>query len=183
MWKRLIGTRRDPALTVARVALGIAILPHGAQKLLGWFGGYGVAGTVEYFSQALGIPAPLTLLVIFVEFFGALALIGGLLGRVAALGTGAVMVGAALMVHLPNGFFMNWSGGQGGEGFEYHILALGLSLAVMIGGSGALSVDRLLGRRGPGKQAEPVPDEGRPAEAGRRGTGQRPRREPAGATA
>jgi putative oxidoreductase len=178
MWKRLIHTRHDWALTAARLALGIAILPHGAQKLLGWFGGHGVSGTIGYFSEALGIPAPLTLAVIFVEFFGALALIFGALGRVAALGTGTVMVVAALLVHLPNGFFMNWSGSQGGEGFEYHILALGLSLAVMIGGSGAASVDGLV-RGSTDETREAVPERVR-VDARRRAAGERRRREPAG---
>lgn len=176
MWKQLIDTRREWALTVARLALGIAILPHGAQKLLGWFGGAGVGGTIGYFSDAFGIPAPLTVGVIFVEFFGALALIFGALGRVAALGTGTVMVVAALLVHLPNGFFMNWSGAQAGEGFEFHILAVGLSLAVMIGGSGAASLDRLIaGSSSEGQVTRPVGrDRSRaPAREGRR-------REPAG---
>ncbi len=144
MWKRLIETPEDWKLTFARLALGLVIFPHGAQKLLGWFGGGGFGGTMGFFTETLGIPAALALLVIAFEFFGSLALIVGALARPAAAAIGGIMMVAALMVHLPNGFFMNWTGAQGGEGFEYHILAAALALVVTIGGAGALSVDRSL---------------------------------------
>jgi len=144
MLKRIVNTADDRALLIARLALGLVIFPHGAQKLLGWFGGAGLADTISYFADALGIPAPITLLVVVIEFFGALALIVGALSRLAALGVAAVMVGAVLTVHVSNGFFMNWAGAQAGEGFEYHLLALALAAAVMLKGGGALSVDRKL---------------------------------------
>ncbi|UCF20001.1 MAG: DoxX family protein [Gemmatimonadota bacterium] len=146
MWKKLIETPRDWKLTLARLALGIVIFPHGAQKLLGWFGGSGFGGTMGFLTETLGIPAALGLLVIFFEFFGSLALIVGALARPMAAAIGGIMVTAALIVHWPNGFFMNWSGSQGGEGFEFHILAAALALVVTVGGAGALSLDRLLAR-------------------------------------
>jgi putative oxidoreductase len=147
MWNRLLRTDADYATTLARLALGIVILPHGAQKLLGWFGGGGVSGTIGFFQSAWGIPAALTVLVIAAESFGALALIMGLAGRFAALGIAAVMTGAVLLQHASVGFFMNWTGTQAGEGFEFHLLAVGLALVVAIKGSGALSIDRVLASR------------------------------------
>ena len=114
MWNRIIDTQQDWKLTLARLALGIMIFPHGAQKLLGWFGGGGYEGSMGFLTGALGIPAALAFLVIFFEFFGGLALIVGALARPAAAAVGGIMVVAAFIVHLPNGFFMNWSGAQGG---------------------------------------------------------------------
>jgi putative oxidoreductase len=144
-FSNVIATTDDPAALVLRVALGLVMFPHGAQKLLGWFGGYGFAGTVGGFAS-MHIPPAVTVLVIAIEFLGSIALIAGVLGRAAALGVIAVMAGAVSMVHLPNGFFMNWSGQQAGEGFEYHLLVIAMAVAVMIRGSGALSVDRALSR-------------------------------------
>jgi len=147
MLKKLMGTSDDYGVAVVRVALGLVMLPHGAQKLFGWFGGHGFNATMEAFTGQMGIPAPFAVLAIAAEFLGGLGLMVGLLGRVAALGVFSVMVVAALQFHLAMGFFMNWSGTQKGEGFEYHILAAAMALAVMIKGSGALSLDRLLARR------------------------------------
>ncbi len=141
--KRLLATYDSWALAGARLALGLVMFPHGAQKMLGWFGGPGFSATMGFFTKQ-GIPSVLAFLAIVAEFFGSLGLIVGLLGRVAAFGIFCVMVVAIVIVHLPNGFFMNWSGQQAGEGFEYHMLAIGLALAVMIGGSGAMSFDRAL---------------------------------------
>lgn len=131
----------------ARLALGIVIFPHGAQKLLGWFGGPGLEPTLAFFSQSLGLPPALGVLVVGAEFLGGLALILGAFSRVAAIGIAAIMLGAVLTVHAPNGFFMNWYGAQQGEGFEYHLLALGLAAATLIAGSGAFSIDRVIARR------------------------------------
>lgn len=129
---------------MARAALGVVMFPHGAQKLLGWFGGYGWTGTMGFLTAKVGLPAPVASLVILIESLGSLALVAGFAGRVMAAGVAAVMIGAVATVHLANGFFMNWAGSQAGEGFEYHILAIALALVVMIGGSGAASVDRAL---------------------------------------
>ncbi len=146
MWKALIRTGDDTVAAVLRIALGIVILPHGLQKTLGWFGGGGVGGTLQFFDQAFGVPAVPTLLVIAAESLGALGLIVGLFSRVAAAGVGLVMLGAVYLVHWNVGFFMNWGGGQAGEGFEYHILALAIAAAVVVKGSGPLSLDRVLSR-------------------------------------
>jgi putative oxidoreductase len=142
--RRVLATEGDWGATVARVALGAVMLPHGAQKLLGWFGGYGFQGTMGFLTTQAGLPYPIALLVILIESIGALALVLGLAGRVMAAGVAAVMVGAVATVHLANGFFMNWTGAQAGEGFEFHILAIALALVVMLRGSGAASVDRAL---------------------------------------
>jgi putative oxidoreductase len=117
------------------------ILPHGLQKLLGLFGGAGFSGTVDFFVGS-GLPAAIAILIIIGESFGALGLIFGFLSRVAAFGLTLIMLGAIFMVHLQNGFFMNWFGNQSGEGFEYHLLALGLSLVILIKGGGKWSIDR-----------------------------------------
>ena len=117
---------------------------HGAQKLLGWFGGYGFTGTMGFFTQQMHIPAPFAFLAICAEFFGGLGLIVGLLSRIAAFGIVCNMLVAVATVHVHNGFFMNWTGQQKGEGFEYHLLALALLLVVLVKGAGALSIDHAL---------------------------------------
>jgi putative oxidoreductase len=133
-------TDDDASALVARLALGIVILPHGLQKLLGMFGGAGFTATVDYFVSS-GLPAFLAVLIIIGEAFGALGLILGFLSRVAALGITIIMLGAILTVHIKFGFFMNWAGTQAGEGFEFHILAIGLGLVVLLKGGGLWSVD------------------------------------------
>jgi len=146
MFKKLLATPNSPALTVVRVTLGAVIFAHGAQKALGWFGGSGPSGTIGFFDQALGIPAVLTVGVIAAEFLGGLGLIVGALGRVAAAAVIAVMLGAVALVHFQNGFFMDWSGQQAGQGFEFHLLVIAMAFAVVLRGSGALSIDRVLVR-------------------------------------
>ncbi len=144
MIKKLLETNDDIAGFVLRVLLGVVMFPHGAQKLLGWFGGYGFSGTMGFFTGKLGIPAVFVFLVIMSEFFGSLALFAGAITRLAAFGSGCVMLGATLIVHLPNGFFMNWAGKQQGEGFEFHLLAIAIAVALMIIGGGRWSIDGLL---------------------------------------
>jgi len=141
--KRLLNTSDDLSLTILRLALGAVFFAHGAQKMLGWFGGYGFHGTMGFFEH-LGMPAPVAFLVICTEFFGGLGLIAGLLTRIPALGIGVEMVGAILMVHLPNGFFMNWAGNQKGEGFEYHLLAIAMAAVLLLRGAGKFSADAAL---------------------------------------
>lgn len=138
---RFLSTDDSRTRLFQRLVLGAVILPHGAQKLLGLFGGYGFTGTMGFFTGTLGLPAPLGWLVIAAESIGALALIAGLATRLTAFGIAAVMLGAVWFAHLPHGFFMNWTGAQGGEGFEYHLLALALALPLIVKGGGALSVD------------------------------------------
>ncbi|MEK6576226.1 MAG: DoxX family protein [Nitrospirota bacterium] len=147
MMKRLFNTDDAWSSLILRVMLGIVMFPHGAQKLLGWYGGFGFSGTMGFFTGQMHIPAFLAFLVIIGESFGSLGLIIGFLSRVAAFGIACIMLGAISLVHWPNGFFMNWFGKQAGEGFEYHLVVLAISIAIMIAGSGRLSVDREIAMR------------------------------------
>lgn len=140
----LFNTKQDNLAAFLRIVIGVVIFPHGAQKLLGWFGGYGFEGTIGFFTQTLGIPYLFALLAIIAEFFGGLGLITGFLTRLSAFGVAAVMFVAVMLNHLHVGFFMNWSGQQQGEGFEYHILMIALTIAVMVKGAGSFSFDKLI---------------------------------------
>ncbi len=144
MIRKLIATNNDIATAILRLVLGVIFFAHGAQKMLGWFGGYGFTGTMGFFTGVMHIPAPFAFLAIAAEFFGGLGLIFGVLTRVAAFGIFSNMVVAVAMVHHQFGFFMNWTGAQKGEGYEYHLLILAASVFLMIRGAGAVSVDRLL---------------------------------------
>jgi putative oxidoreductase len=141
----ILSTSDSRSLTFLRIILGAVMLPHGLQKTVGWFGGYGYDGTMGWFGT-LGIPALFGFLAIAAESAGAIALITGFATRIAAFGVGATIAVAALMVHVQNGFFMNWSGQQKGEGVEYHILLVAISLVLMAGGAGRYSLDRLFSR-------------------------------------
>lgn len=144
MLRKLFTTPHDLSATVARIALGAVMWPHGAQHALGWFGGYGFAATLKWMTGTLGIPSWLAALAIIIELAAPVALLLGVGSRVAALSLVAFMIGAA-RVHVGNGFFMNWFGSlpAGVEGFEYHILAVALALVVVFAGGGKFSVDRL----------------------------------------
>jgi len=144
MIRKLIATDNDSATTILRWTVGVVFFAHGAQKMLGWFGGYGFTGTMGFFTGVMHIPAIFAFLAIAAEFFGGLGLIFGLLTRVAAFGIFSDMVVAVAMVHHQFGLFMNWTGAQKGEGFEFHLLALAATAFLMIRGGGAASVDRLL---------------------------------------
>jgi putative oxidoreductase len=146
MLRRSLVTTNDLTFTVARLVLGVTFFIHGAQKMLGWFGGFGFHATTDSFLQWV-IPAPLAFLAICAEFFGGFALIVGLCTRFAVFGIIANMVVAISKVHSENGFFMNWSEAKGGEGFEYHLLAIALALVVLIKGAGAFSIDEAIGWR------------------------------------
>ena len=147
MLKKILSTDSSLIPLILRLTLGVVMFPHGAQKALGWFGGHGFAGTMGFFTETMHIPAVFALLAIAAEFLGALGLITGLLTRISAFGIGAVMVVAVLTAHLSNGFFMNWFGNQAGEGFEYHLLAIGLALALVIQGGGRYSIDRAIANK------------------------------------
>jgi putative oxidoreductase len=145
---KIIATNSNnwPAL-IARLALGLTIFPHGAQKLLGWFGGYGFTGTMGYFTTQVHLPYIIGLLFIFIEFFGSLFLIFGFLSRIAAIGFMGIYVGALALVHAANGFFMNWNMEAGkGEGWEYFILLFGLAIIVLISGGGKGSIDAAISK-------------------------------------
>jgi putative oxidoreductase len=149
MLRRLLVTKNDPTLTLARVVLAVIFFAHGSQKMFGFFGGRGFSGTIEIFQQTMGIPAPLTVVAMVAEVFGSIALLLGLLSRVAALGVLVVMIVAPFANNLYPRFFMNWTGRQMGEGYEYHLLAIALIVAVLVRGGGALSIDRAISERVP----------------------------------
>jgi putative oxidoreductase len=142
----LLSTTDAVVPSVLRVALGGVILGHGLQKVFGWFGGYGIEGTMKFFAS-LGMPSGLGALVILSDFLGSMLLIAGLATRVSAAAAGAVMLGAMLLVHLPNGFFMNWGGATHGEGYEFHLLAIAMAAALVVSGGGRASVDAWLARK------------------------------------
>ncbi|HEX3471495.1 MAG TPA: DoxX family protein [Silvibacterium sp.] len=143
--KSLIATTNDHTVALARLVLGVIFFMHGAQKTLAWFGGYGFHSTMHFFT-GMGIPALFAFLAIAAEFLGGIGLIVGFLSRIAAFGIAVNMIVAIFMVHLPNGIFMNWSGNQKGEGYEYHLLALTICILIMVKGGGALSVDHALAK-------------------------------------
>jgi putative oxidoreductase len=136
------------ASLIVRLTLGIVIFPHGAQKLLGWFGGYGFTGTMGFLTGGVHLPWIIALLVILIESIGSLLLIFGFLTRLAALGMLVNFIGIIYTAHASNGFFMNWNNVPNkGEGLEYHLLVIGISLALIITGGGKWSVDAALSRR------------------------------------
>jgi putative oxidoreductase len=141
MIEMLISTKPDLVRAIARCVLGLIFFAHGAQKILGWYGGPGFNATFQVFTKQLRIPAGLAVLVMSAELFGGLGLVVGLLSRIAALGIALTMFGAVLMVHRRHGLFMNWYGNQEGQGFEYHLLAIALAIVVTVKGGGAFSID------------------------------------------
>ena len=155
MVRKLFATDDNTGTAILRLVLGVVFFAHGAQKLLGWFGGYGFSGTMGFFTGALHIPALFAFLAIAAEFFGGLGLILGFLTRIAAFGIAAVMVVAIGMVHSTFGFFMNWSGTLKGEGFEYHLLVLAITAFLMIRGAGAFSIDRAIATASPSRTLQP----------------------------
>jgi putative oxidoreductase len=142
--KKLFQTQDDFTSMILRIFLGVVFFPHGMQKLLGWFGGDGFSNTYGFFTGAMGIPGVFAVLAILAEGLGALGLLSGLLTRVAALGITVNMIMAVYMVHFKNGFFMNWMGKQAGEGYEYHLLAIAIGIALIIRGGGKWSLDRVV---------------------------------------
>jgi len=143
MFRNFLATDQNPAQLFIRLALGIVMFPHGAQKVFGWFGGPGFSQTLEAFSK-MGFPTWSTLILMIIELAGSILLIFGCLTRLWALGIGTTITICMFMNHVQNGFFMNWFGQQKGEGFEYHLLIIGIPLALIIRGGGRLSVDSVL---------------------------------------
>jgi putative oxidoreductase len=145
----LFRTTRDPLTTIVRLTVALVLFPHGAQHVLGWFGGYGFQGTLGWMTGTLGFPAAFAVVALVTEIAAPIALLVGAGGRLAALGVIGLMLGA-LSTHVANGFFMNWFGTlpAGSEGFEYHILMIALAVVVAVRGSGAWSVDGLIAREG-----------------------------------
>jgi len=137
-------TNNDLTGLVARLTLGLILFPHGAQKTIGKFGGYGFTGTMDFFTDTMQLPWIIGFLVIIIEFIGAFSLIAGFASRIWSALTIILFLGIIFTSHLDNGFFMNWLGNQKGEGFEFHLLIIGLSIATLINGSGKYSVDERL---------------------------------------
>jgi putative oxidoreductase len=155
MIRKLFATDDNTATVILRLVLGVVFFAHGAQKMLGWFGGFGFSGTMGFFTGTMHIPAPLAFLAIAAEFFGSLGLILGFLTRIAALGIATNMVVAIATVHSAVGFFMNWNGAQKGEGYEMHLLVLAMTAFLIIRGAGAFSIDRAIATAAPSHTAEP----------------------------
>jgi len=137
----LFRTNHDWTGLIIRLTTGLVLFPHGAQKMLGWFGGPGFAGEMHHLTNVAQLPSLVAVLVIFIEFFGSLSLIAGLASRIWAMAFIGLFTGIILVAHKDFGFFMNWFGHQKGEGFEYHLLIIGLSIATMVNGSGRYALD------------------------------------------
>jgi putative oxidoreductase len=144
--KSLFATDNSLTPTIVRIVLGAVLFPHGAQKVFGWFGGAGFEGTMGFFTGTLGIPAFLVVMVMIIECVGSILLMLGLLTRVWAMAIFGLFVGIILKVHIANGFFMNWMGKQAGEGYEYHLLVLGMALALVVAGGGRYALDHSLSK-------------------------------------
>ena len=147
--KKIVET--NPASTsalIARLFLAVVVFPHGAQKMLGWFGGYGFSGSMNFLTGGSGLPWIIGFLVIIIEFFAPLFLVVGFLTRVAAFGIGAEFIGVVLKAHIHNGFFMNWNQQPNkGEGLEFFILLFGLVIVTLILGGGRASIDAAISRK------------------------------------
>lgn len=142
--KNLLNTNDNNAAVILRLILGIVLFAHGAKDMLGWFGGYGFSATMQFFTETAGLPYLVGLSVLSLQFFGSLLLLAGLTTRLIALGVLGMFMGMIITVHYQHGFFMNWFGTKGGEGFEYHILVIGIAAALIVLGGGAWSLDRKL---------------------------------------
>ena len=140
----LFFTREHITGLVLRVTLAIVLLPHGSQLLLGWFGGYGFSASMNYFTQVEGLPWFIAFAVILLQSFGTLLILLGYMGRFFSLSIIILFIGMIVTSHWQHGFFMNWMGSQNGEGFEFHILIIGMALALMLNGSGTFSIDAWL---------------------------------------
>ena len=144
MKQLIFNANNDWSGFILRLTIGLILFPHGAQKLLGWFGGPGFREEMEHL-QHMHIPWVIALMVILIEFFGAVSLLIGFASRLWGLAFVLLFTGIIFIAHIQNGFFMNWFGNQQGEGFEYHLLVIGLCLALVVNGSGRMSVDRVIG--------------------------------------
>jgi putative oxidoreductase len=155
MVETLVSTKADSVVAMVRIVLGLIFFAHGAQKLLGWYGGPGFTRSMRSLTEQLRLPAPLAFLVICGEFFGGIGLVVGLFSRLAALGIALMMAGAVATVHFRYGLFLDWFGNKKGHGYEYHLLAIALALVVIVKGAGAFSVDRAIYKHGAAFQGSP----------------------------
>ena len=144
MKNKIFHTNNDWTGLITRLSIGLVLFPHGAQQMLGIFGGYGFSGTMGFLTNTLRLPCLIAFLVIITEFFGSISLVTGLASRLWSIATGVIFIGTIFTAHIDNGFFMNWFGTQKGEGFEYALLVVGLSIATLINGSGKYSIDNIV---------------------------------------
>jgi uncharacterized membrane protein YphA (DoxX/SURF4 family) len=144
MMEQFFSSQNNWTGLLLRITIAVVLFPHGAQKLLGWFGGYGFDGTMQYFTQTVKLPYIIGLLVILIEFFAPIALVLGIGSKILAAVLAILFLGITITAHSNFGFFMNWFGNQPGEGFEFFLLAIGASLALMFNGSGKFAIDNLI---------------------------------------
>ena len=143
---KILNTESNWGALVARLTLGIVLFPHGAQKMWGLFGGYGFAGTMDFFTNQIHLPWIVAFAVIMIEFFGSIFLILGFASRLWSLAIAGLFIGIIFTTHLEHGFFMNWFGNQAGEGYEYALLIIGIAVAVLVNGSGKYALDTQLAK-------------------------------------
>jgi len=143
----LLTTTANIGYSIARLTLGLVIFPHGAQKLLGLFGGYGYSPTMDFLTTQMGLSGIIAFSIIMIEFFGSISLILGFVSRFWALSLAVMFMGIIYTTQLEHGFFMNWFGNQAGEGYEYSLLIIGLALTIIVNGSGAWSIDNLISKK------------------------------------
>jgi putative oxidoreductase len=146
-FRALLRTDGSVSALVLRIFLAVVLFPHGAQKVFGWFGGPGLPAAMSMLTVNMHIPLFFAILAIAAEFLGPIGLFFGFLTRIAAFGIAVEMAVAIPLAHLKFGFFMNWFGQKAGEGFEYHLLMIGMAIALIIAGGGLWSVDRALTKR------------------------------------
>ncbi len=144
--KQILKTNPIIGFSIARWTLGLVIFPHGAQKLLGLFGGYGYSATMESLTTQMGLPSIVAFSVIMIEFFGSISLVLGFFSRFWALSLAGMFTGIIITTQLEHGFFMNWFGNQAGEGYEFSLLVIGLALSIVVNGSGKWSIDSLISK-------------------------------------
>ena len=144
--KQVFKTNNDWAGFFMRITAGFILLAHGSQKALGLFGGQGMTATIHGFTQNMGMPAIIAVMVIAIEFIGSICMILGFASRFWAMCMIGLMIGIIATVHYKFGFFMNWHGDKKGEGFEYHLLFIGLCIGILLNGSGRMSIDTLIYR-------------------------------------
>ena len=158
MKTKVFTTNNNWTGAIIRLTIGVILFPHGAQKMLGFFGGFGFSGTIVFFTGTMHLSWIIAFLIIIIEFFGSLSLVAGFATRVWALLVIILMLGIIITSHIDNGFFMNWNGGQKGEGFEYHLLVMGLCFAALVNGAGKYSLDRIISAKYPAKAMRVMED-------------------------
>lgn len=144
MLHAMFTTDRSWTGLLLRLTAGLIMFPHGAQHLLGWFGGYGYDGTMGWLQSTHGLPWIVSFAIIILEFFGSILLVAGIGTRILGVGMIGLMIGIVATSHWSNGFFMDWVDTFKGEGFEYHLLFIGILSALVLTGGGKYSIDSMV---------------------------------------